>query len=180
MRARGNIDKKKNFKNIILENPSTVESSCYYSGTIEDLHFIAMDSHTPDSNMGCFGETQLKWLETELEEHQNEPIIIGFHHPIFFFGAYGLFNKSDALKFREIISKYNVLAVLNGHLHMPLYTIIDGVQYIQAGSPLWENSIKGSLSHNSSSFNVLSYHEGHLLTKPVSFSDQTQFLERAS
>jgi len=81
--------------------------------TIEGLHVIAMDSHTPGSNTGSFSEEQLDWLAVELRDHQDEPAIIAFHEPIFFFGELGLFNKVDAKRFRDIVSEGNVLAVLN-------------------------------------------------------------------
>jgi len=68
--------------------------------------------------------------------------------------------------------------------------MVDGVYYVQAGSPLWENSFyeRGILSTDSSSFNLLSYDEDpegkpfnllHRLTvKSVSFSEGTQLIER--
>jgi len=179
----GNMDNRENFRNILLGKPSPQEEPfCYYSQTIEGLHVIAMDSHTPGSNTGSFSEEQLDWLETELREHQDEPAIIAFHAPIFFFGERPVFDKADAMRFRDIVSEGNVLAVLNGHLHFPLFTMFDGVHYIQAGSPVFENSYneKGRLSHDSSSFNLLSYNEGRLLVRPVSFSEGTQLIERTT
>lgn len=181
--AMGTKDDRQNFSNIILGKPSQQqEPPCYYNKTIEGLHVIAMDSHTPGSHTGSFSEEQLDWLEEELTEHQEEPAILAFHEPIFFFGELGLFNKADALRFKNIVSKGNVLAVLNGHLHCPLFTMVDGIHYIQAGSPLWENSYneRGRLSHDSSSFNLLSYNEGRLLVRPVSFSEGTQLIERTT
>jgi Icc protein len=177
----GNVDIRKNFRNIILGKPSQQEEpSCYYSKTIEGLHVIVMDSHTPDSHTGSFSEEQLDWLEAELREHQYEHAIIGFHAPIFFFGEEGVFDKADAMRFRDIVSRGNVLAVLGGHLHCPVFTMFDGVHYVQAGSPVFENSHneRGRLSHDSSSFNLLSYNEGRLLVRPISFSEGTQLIER--
>jgi 3',5'-cyclic AMP phosphodiesterase CpdA len=176
----GTKDNRQSFSNIILGKPSQQkEPPCYYSKTIEGLHVIAMDSHTPGSHIGSFSEGQLDWLEGELGEHQDGPAIIAFHEPIFT-GEEGLFNQADAARFRDIVSEGNVLAVLNGHLHCPRFMMLDGVHYIQAGSPLWENtySERGRLSHDSSSFNWLIYYEGRLLVQPVSFSEGTQLIER--
>jgi 3',5'-cyclic AMP phosphodiesterase CpdA len=187
----GTHDNRKNFSNILLEKPSPQhEPPCYYSQTIEGLHVIAMDSHTPGSKMGGFNEEQLDWLKVELREHRAEPAIIAFHEPIFFFGELGMFNKVSASRFKEIISEGNVLAVLSGHIHCPLFTVVDGVHYVQAGSPLWENSFNetGTVTHDSSSFNFLSYNEdpdgrpidlpNRLLVKPVSFTGGTQLIDR--
>jgi 3',5'-cyclic AMP phosphodiesterase CpdA len=178
----GTKDNRQYFSNILLRQPSTLEEPvCYYSQTIEGLHVVAMDSHTPGSHTGSFSDEQLDWLYNELRDHQDEPAIIAFHEPIFFFGKYGLFDQTDATRFRDIVSKGNVLAVLNGHLHCPLFTRVDGIYYVQAGSPLWENAYKdrGLVSYDSSSFNVLRYHEGRLLVKPTSFSQGTQLIKRS-
>lgn len=181
----GTKDNRKNFKKIILGEDSTQEEpSCYYSKTIEGLHVIVMDSHTSGSRTGSFSEGQLEWLENELREHKDIPSVIAFHEPIFFFGELGLFDKKDALRFQDIISSGNVLAVLNGHLHAPMYTVIDGVYYVQAGSPLWVNYWNDTdemVTYDSSSFNLLSYYENYpnrLLIRPVYFSEGQQLVNK--
>jgi 3',5'-cyclic AMP phosphodiesterase CpdA len=177
----GTQDNRQHFSNTLLGKPSPLEEPvCYYSQTIEGLHVVAMDSHTPDSYTGSFSEEQLDWLEIELRDHPDEPAIIAFHEPIFFFGQYGLFNKTDATRFRDIVLKGNVLAVLNGHIHYPIYTVLDGIYYLQAGSPTFENANtpRGRSSYDSSSFNVVHYDAGRLIVRPVSFSLGTQLIER--
>ena len=179
----GTHDNRKNFKQILLGEPTKKETPpCYYSKTIKGIHIIAMDSHTPGSRVGSFSEEQLKWLENELRENREIPSLIAFHEPIFFFGELGMFNKKDALRFRDIISNGNVLAVLNGHLHCPWYIVVDGVNYVQAGSPLWvnywnENDADKTITFDSSSFNMLSYYENYpnrFLSRPVYFSEGQQ------
>jgi 3',5'-cyclic AMP phosphodiesterase CpdA len=173
----GTRDNRRNFRTVLLGNPATEdEPPCYYSKTIDGLHVVAMDSHTPGSRTGSFSEAQLDWLAVELEDHHHEPSIIAFHEPIFYFGEYGVFDKADALRFRKILAEGNVLAVLNGHAHCPLYTMVDGVQYVQAGSPLWvqyHGDDKVS-RYDAASFNVLSYREDlqkQLLIGPVYYSE---------
>lgn len=181
----GTHDNRKNFKQILLEEPTQQEEPpCYYSKTIKGIHIIAMDSHTPDSKIGTFSQEQLEWLENELSEHNDTPSIIAFHEPIFFFGTHGLFDKKDAQRFREIISNGNVLAVLNGHMHFPMYTFVDGVYYVQAGSPLWVNYVNETdkeVTYDISSFNLLTYNEDYpdcLLVRPVYFSEGQQLVNK--
>ena len=181
----GNCDKRSNFNKILLGKTShQSEPPCYYSKTIEGIHVIAMDSPTPDSIMGSFCEKQLDWLETELREHKDKLSVIAFHEPIYFFGELGVFDKSDALRFREIVSTGNVLAVLNGHLHCPIYGIVDGVSYVQAGSPLETNfhSETGKVvTYDSSSFNVLGYRKDlrkSLMVRPIYFSEGQQLVDK--
>jgi len=179
----GTMDNRRQFSNILLGKFSPRDDPvCYYSQTLEGLHVIAMDSHTPGSMTGSFSTEQLDWLELELKNHQEEPAIIAFHEPIFFFGKYGMFNKADAARFRDIVYECNVLAVLNGHAHHCGFTMVDGIHYVQAGSPVFENSAyKGRrVSYDSSSFNVLTYYEGRLLMRPISFSERTQVIKRTT
>jgi len=189
----GTHDNRNNFSKILLgKSSSRKDPPCYYRETVEGLHMIMLDSHTPGSVNGSFSEEQLTWLEKELENHPSEPSIIAFHEPIFFFGELGIFSKGDALKFKDIISERNVLAVLGGHMHCPLFTMVDGVHYVQAGSPLWESTYdeRGITSHSSSSFNILSYNDDlegrpihlpfRLLVRPVSFSLDTQLIDRTT
>ena len=143
-----------------------------------------MDSLTPGTNTGSFSSKQLEWLETELREHKDTPAVIAFHDPIYFFGTLGMFDKANAVKFREIISGSNVLAVLNGHLHFPSVAIVDGVKYVQAGSPLWVNyydAIGGEVTYDSSSFNVLTFpgdFPGSLWVRPVYFSEEQRLVDK--
>jgi len=177
----GTKDNRTNFRNIIPKDTVLQgDPYCYYSQTVEGLHIIVMDSHTPGSNTGSFTSKQLDWLKRELKDHKDIPAIITFHEPIFFFGEEGVFKKSDALMFKQIVSKSNVLAVLNGHLHCPFVTVIDGVYYIQAGSPLWENSYRETWyqSYDSSSFNLLWYGRESLSIRPMGFSDETKVFRK--
>jgi 3',5'-cyclic AMP phosphodiesterase CpdA len=183
----GTHDNRKNFKQILLEEtPKKQEPQCYYSKTIKGIHIIAMDSHTPNSVTGSFSPEQLEWLENELIENIDIPSVIAFHEPIFFYGELGLFKKEDAQRFREIISSGNVLAVLNGHMHTPMFTFVDGVYYVQAGSPLWVNyySYSGDeVTYDSSSFNLLTYSEEYpsrLLVRPVYFSEGQKLVNKTT
>lgn len=179
----GNMDHRANFRHNLLQDLSLPHSThCYYSQTIDGLHVIGMDSQSSDFSTGCFGKDQLCWLQTELGTHPNKPLFIGFHFPVFFWGRYGAFDKDAAMRFRELVSQRNVLAVLNGHLHFPLFTVIDDIHYVQAGSPTFENAYTstGRSSYNSSSFNVVEVDDGRLLVHPVSFSEETQLIERTS
>ena len=166
----GNNDNRSIFSKAILGRDSQLnESPCYYSRTIEGLHVIVMDSG--ESTMGSFDKGQLDWLKTELQEHRATPSVIAFHHPVYLFGEFGIFNKIDAIRFKEIISTGNVLAVLNGHTHFPSYCIDEGVSYIQAGSTLetrYHTGTKKAVAYDASSFNLLGYRKDHLNSLMIS------------
>jgi 3',5'-cyclic AMP phosphodiesterase CpdA len=176
----GNRDNRINFRQILLENASAQDAAhCYYSQTIAGIHVIGLDSHSPESTVGSFSDEQLQWLHTELLTHQQDTIIIGLHHPLFFLGQHGLFNETHTSRFQALVSRAHVLAVFNGHLHYPLHTVMDGIYYIQAGSPTFEIAItpKGRSVYDSSSFNFVHYTDRRLFVRPISFSLGTQLIE---
>ena len=65
-----------------------------------------------------------------------------------------------------------------------MYTVVDGVNYVQAGSPLWVNYLSDSdeeVTYDSSSFNLLTYSEEYpyrLLVRPVYFSEEQQLVDK--
>ena len=69
-------------------------------------------------------------------------------------------------------------------MHFPMYTFVDGVYYVQAGSPLWVNYVNETdkeVTYDISSFNLLTYNEDYpdyLLVRPVYFSEGQQLVNK--
>lgn len=127
----------------------------YYSFNHKGWHFVVMDSlleveanHGP-SQTHAFGDEQLEWLRFDLGKHHEMPTIIVTH--IAAFNNLGQINASpellamnhmvvsDTLKFRQIIERHNVKAVLQGHSHIPEDYRFNGIWYItsQSVSAAW-------------------------------------------
>ena len=95
--AVGTRDNRDNFRRILLGKPSPQKDApCYYSRSLEGFHIVILDSQTHDWDTGAFNGSQLDWLEKELQNHPDEPAIISFHNPIYFFGELGNFNRAHA------------------------------------------------------------------------------------
>lgn len=127
----------------------------YYSFNHKGWHFVILDSllevdaeHGP-SQTHAFGEEQLEWLRYDLGKHHQIPTVIVTH--IAAFNNIGQINASpellamnhmvvaDTLKFRQIIERHNVKAVLQGHSHIPEDYRFNGIWYItsQSVSAAW-------------------------------------------
>ncbi|HEU5289009.1 MAG TPA: metallophosphoesterase [Cyclobacteriaceae bacterium] len=127
----------------------------YYSFNHKGWHFVMMDSihpiqadHGPSYKAG-FGEEQLEWLRFDLGKNHNMPTVIVSHIAAFCHvtqmngdskgNSLGSMVVDDTVKFRQIIERHNVKAVLQGHSHVPEDYFYNGVWYItsQAVSAAW-------------------------------------------
>ncbi len=121
------------------ENPRSIYLSrlnldrTYYSFNAAGFHFILLDSiqiaEDDYQYHGTIGPEQLEWLKRDLSNLPREiPIILATHMPLvtsFFMASRGatftarpnrvVVNNRDVL---EIIENYNVILVLQGHLHI--------------------------------------------------------------
>ena len=130
-------------------------SASYYSFNHKGWHFVIMDSIFPveaehgTSYKAAFGDTQLEWLRFDLGRNHDLPTVIVTHISAFCHitqmngdakpNPIGHMVVEDTLKFRQIIERHNVKAVLQGHSHVPEDYYYNGVWYItsQAVSAAW-------------------------------------------
>jgi 3',5'-cyclic-AMP phosphodiesterase len=127
----------------------------YYSFNHKGWHFVILDSihyieadHGPSYNAG-FGEEQLEWLRFDLGQNYKMPTVIVTHIAAFCHNTQlsgdaksnpiGNMVVEDTVKFRQIIERHNVKAVLQGHSHVPEDYFHKGVWYItsQSVSAAW-------------------------------------------
>jgi 3',5'-cyclic-AMP phosphodiesterase len=129
--------------------------SSYYSFSHKGWHFVVMDSIHPVeaehgmSYKGAFGDQQLEWLRFDLGTNANMPTVVMTHIAAFChlgqmngdpkFNPFGHMVVEDTVKFRNIIERHNVKAVLQGHSHVPEDFYYNGIWYItsQAVSAAW-------------------------------------------
>jgi predicted phosphodiesterase len=114
-----------------------VDSLPYYGVSLQGYHFIFLYSlenlHT-DPRWGsiflnAISDRQMKWLETELDNHRNSKgIIVIVHHPHWY-------AWSNWSRIHEVLRRYPVRAVIAGHYHYPQDEgMLDGIRYFIMGS----------------------------------------------
>jgi 3',5'-cyclic-AMP phosphodiesterase len=140
-------------KKLIMEKLGM--SASYYSFNHKGWHFVVMDSIFPvEAEHGtgykaAFGDTQLEWLRFDLGKNHDLPTVILTHISAFCHitqmngdaksNPIGHMVVEDTVKFRQIIERHNVKAVLQGHSHVPEDYHYNGIWYItsQAVSAAW-------------------------------------------
>jgi len=111
----------------------------YHAFTYGGVHFIGLDSASPQDPRPNFGREELLWLDKDLERVKvGTPIILFFHHPPGdeFASAYDWYRLHDVLHSHNA----NVVAVLVGHGHGVRHFQDGGFDYAMGGSTFGENA----------------------------------------
>ena len=140
-------------KKLIMEKLGMTSS--YYSFNHKGWHFVVLDSiHPLEAEHGpgykaAFGDEQLEWLRFDLGKNSKSPTVVMTHIAAFChlgqmngdpkFNPFGHMVVDDTVKFRNIIERHNVKAVLQGHSHVPEDFYYNGIWYItsQSVSAAW-------------------------------------------
>lgn len=127
-----------------------------YSLDFKNSHFIFLDSQIPDGHQ--INDTQRAWLEQDLAKNKKEDTFVVFHEPAFPVAS-KIDESLDAQPSQrnslwQIIDKYNVTAVFNGHEHIVSRRKVDSSVF-----PGAKNSIYQFVFGDTDSFN-------HDLPKP--------------
>lgn len=109
------------------------------------VHIIMLDNENQ-----LMPEELFKKLEDNLEENKGKPIIVAMHVPPVLskepltvklgkklpmnFASPVMTDEKQVKRFTDLMSKYQVSAVLTGHTHKADYMEKDGVKYINAGA----------------------------------------------
>lgn len=128
----GNHDKRDFLKKYI--QPELVDEHGYLNYTIKSnsLDVICLDTAIEDKIEGTLNHTSMQWLEKELKNNIEKPIIIFMHHPPIEIGSI-LFDHikcNNGEDFINLISQYkNVSDVIFGHVHCVFQTIINEIEF---------------------------------------------------
>ena len=94
----------------------------------DSLVFIALDS-----SIGIKpGSEQLVWLQQQLSRHQDQPVILLVHHPVFSSGAHGD-ELGLGVWLPALLENSSVKAVISGHEHSYERSEYQGIPYLVSG-----------------------------------------------
>jgi len=143
----GNHDNRDNFRTAF--GLKKEKGPYFYVKEFDYIKVIVLDSLYPGHHTGKFTGNQLKWLEYELQLNPDQPTIIALHHPVYIHWLKDflvLFDSDQRQRFYKLIDRYNVIMVINGHLHHNYALNVGDVLFSQASSTFAE------LDHNDKEF----------------------------
>jgi predicted MPP superfamily phosphohydrolase len=121
---------------------TSIFGSDRFSFSYKDVHFIGF-STVPVSNYGAghVSTQDITWIKTELSQQKPEkPLIVTTHYPLLTGDVDNWYEMTDILR------KYNIQVVLNGHYHRNALLNYDGIAGIVNRSTLRGKEPKGGYS----------------------------------
>lgn len=101
-----------------------------FPDSVEERDSIFESDSKNKTNAGALSKTQLNWIESTIStaKQANENVVLFAHHPVFPADARNVWNDEA---FIEILEKYdNVVAFMNGHVHVGNYGEKNGIHYL--------------------------------------------------
>ena len=109
----------------------------HYSFDYGGVHFVGLDSASPQDPRPSFGREELLWLEEDLKAvDPATPVIVFYHHPPTreFASVYGRYRLYDLLR------GHNVRVILVGHGHAFTQQEEEGFDIVMGGSTFGGNA----------------------------------------
>ena len=150
----------------------------YYSFDHKGWHFIILDSIQPTEDRlwdAHIDPTQLAWLKDDLQRTgATTPTIVSVHVPLVTAyttwgqaatpGKYSTLTVGNAMEVLPLFDGHNVVAVLQGHLHINEIVTLKGTQYITGGA-VCGNWWRGARMGVPEGFTVVSVRNGSINTR---------------
>jgi acid phosphatase type 7 len=124
------------------------EGAPYYSFDWGNAHFAVMDSDienvAPQEQRKAYWNEQVRWLETDLQNHQQADFrFVMAHHPPFTAVARRQGDNPHMTALVPMFEKYRVAAAFFGHDHNYQHYLKSGIHYVitgGGGAPLYDVS----------------------------------------
>jgi Icc protein len=159
----------------------------YYSFDHKGWHFIVFDSIQPTKDRmweARIDEPQLRWLKADLSKiGAQTPVIIAVHVPLVTAFAtyaakvtteqkYNTLTVDNAPDVLAALEDHNVVAVLQGHLHVNELIVLKNTQYIVGGA-VCGNWWRGPRMGYPEGFTVVSARDGKITTRYETYGFKT-------
>jgi Icc protein len=102
------------------------------------VRFVALDTVIPGEHPGIMCEKRLAWLDERLRQAQDVPTALVMHHPPFLTGLVNMDwqNCRNGEALGALVERHpQVIRILCGHVHRPIYVHWHGVTASIAPSP---------------------------------------------
>ncbi|MBT3370658.1 MAG: phosphodiesterase [Rhodospirillaceae bacterium] len=114
----GNHDRRAAFRQVFADVPVDSNGFVQYAFTVEDNHFIVMDTLDEGKVTGLLCQQRLDWLAGELENHAAESSYLFLHHPPLRIEGGKALAKMIAGRVKHIFF---------GHVHRPMHGSWQGI-----------------------------------------------------
>lgn len=106
----------------------------HYTFDVKGVRFVCLNSVVPKAGYGTVGSEQLAWLDQQLGQAGEMPVIVALHHHPFLTAsdAMDAYVLHDGEALHAVLVKHRVNCVLFGHIHETTTFVRDGITYASA------------------------------------------------
>ena len=153
-------------------------SGGYYSFDQGGHHLVILNSAVPGKPHGRLDEGQLLWLNADLHEHRNKPVLLFLHHPPFDSGVPWLdkIRLLNADSFWEVIPPFssNIRGIFAAHLHVALCSCRRQTLLATPPATCWQyeggaDSAKAAISGEPPGFNLIDAAPSQVSVRTIRF-----------
>jgi hypothetical protein len=117
-------------------NDTMERTQTYFSFNQGGYHLVILDTASQGQVTGELDDTQLAWLETDLDANTDRPTLLFMHHMTDRTDINGITEESKAMLDAILESRSNVLSLTAGHIHenyasgtenLPMYVSVGAV-----------------------------------------------------
>src|SRR5690606_175501 len=108
----------------------------FYTFDMKGVRFVCLNSVVPKAGYGTLGDEQLAWLDAQLGQAGEMPVIVAMHHHPFLTASAAMdaYVLHDGEALHAILAKHHVNCVLFGHIHETTTFVRDGITYASAAA----------------------------------------------
>jgi 3',5'-cyclic-AMP phosphodiesterase len=158
----GNHDSRENLSAAFADHAYLPKTGFLnYAIELGPLTLIALDTVVPGEDGGTLCAERLSWLQAELEQHHDRPVIVAMHHPPVPIGVDWLDRTrcANAEGLAEVIGRHpEVERIICGHVHRAAQMRFAGTMVATSPSTAYQVALE--LGHDG---------EPHLIHEPPAF-----------
>jgi 3',5'-cyclic-AMP phosphodiesterase len=109
------------------------------------VHFVALVNVFNFETMGLLGQTQLDWLEKDLQAQKGDtPIVVFGHVPLYALYPQWGWTTEDGSRALAMLRRFSRVTVLNGHIHQVIEHTDGHIRFATAASTAYPQPAPGA------------------------------------
>jgi len=125
--------------------PPKAGNSGWFSWEAAGVHYVALVNVFDFEKMGELGNEQLSWLENDLRGlPSTRPVVVFAHVPLYALYAKWGWTTEDGAKALALLSRFDAVTVLNGHIHQVIEHQEGNIRFATANATAYPQPVPGT------------------------------------
>ena len=132
----GNHDNRETFRQVFTDAPSSLGGFVQHSQEMGDWTLVTLDTldgppYPDGQHSGLLCKDRLDWLNAQLENAKNRPVLVAAHHHPFLSGLPGMdrINLTNGDELLQALKNHGNCHLICGHIHRTISGCINGVPW---------------------------------------------------